>query len=182
MPNALLIEGDTYPIRTDFRAGIEYQTVAAAGKLTAANLYEIWFVDRYPQNVNEAQEGINRFYRREDATKGAHSKGPIPYDFTVDADVIVSGFLQKYGIDLTDPELEMHWWRFMALLEGLAGSNFAWRVDVRTRDLSGMKSKERARWMKMRSEYAIEKKSETVADHMAMLDQIIARHGGETHG
>lgn len=77
MPNALLIEGDTYPIRTDFRAGIEYQAVAAAGKLTAANLYEIWFVDRYPQNVNEAQEGINRFYRREDATKEDHSKGPI---------------------------------------------------------------------------------------------------------
>lgn len=182
MPNALLIDGEIYPLRTDFRAGIEYQMMAAAGKLTAASLYKIWFVDRFPSNIVEALEGIKRFFLRKDEEPKEPKRGPIPYDFTVDADVIASGFLCKYGIDITSSRTEMHWWRFMALLEGLVAPDFARRVEIRTKDLSGMKSKERSRWMKLRNEYAIHTNNETAEDHLAMLDRIAAEHGGECDG
>ena len=75
MPNALQIGGRTYPIRTDFRAGIEYQTLAAAGKLTAAKLYGIWFPGPLPDDPTEAAEGVQRFYRRKDEPQ-PESTGP----------------------------------------------------------------------------------------------------------
>ena len=181
MPNALLIDGRAYPIRTDFRAGIEYQRIAAAGRLTAAIFLNLWFPADPPEDVPAAIEGISRFLRRSDSAPANDSGGPIPYDLTVDSDVIVAGFMERYGIDLTNPETHMHWWRFTALLEGLCGPSFARRVEIRTKDLSGMKAKERAQWMRLRNQYAIHKDVETYEDHIRHLDEIIARGGGQ-HG
>lgn len=181
MPNALMIAGRVYPIRTDFRVGIEYQRIAAAGELTAANFFNLWFPEEPPEDFSEAVKGVSRFLRRKDQNepKETGEKGPIPYDLTVDSDVIAAGFLERYGIDLTAPTTEMHWWRFAALLEGLCGPDFAQRVDIRTRDLGGMKAKERARWIKMRRQYAIHRAGEeTAEDHLRKLDEIIARNGG----
>lgn len=183
MPNALLIDGDAYRIRTDFRAGIEYQILAAAGCLTAANLYALWFPDEQPENVSEAAEGIGRFYRRQDEplADDTVSGGPIPYDFIVDADVIASAFMREYGIDLTDPGTTMHWWRFMALLEGLYSYGFSDRVSFRVSDLSGLDAKARAKLLKKRGQFAIMHNG-TTEDHLAQLDDIIAKHGGGTDG
>ena len=183
MPNALLIDGKHYPLRTDFRAGIEYQTMAAAGELTAASLYGIWFPGPLPDDPAEAAEGIQRFYRRKDeaARESAGEPGPIPYDFTQDADVMVSAFMREYGIDLTDPNTTMHWWRFMALLEGLYTYGFSDRVGFRVADLSGLDAKTRKRLLKKRGQFAI-RHSETTEDHLAQLDDIIAKHGGGNDG
>lgn len=43
------------------------------------------------------------------------------FSFDDDADRIVADFQAVYGIDLTDPAVEVHWWRFMALLRALDG-------------------------------------------------------------
>ena len=182
MPNALLIGGRAYPIRTDFRVGIEYQRIAAAGELTAAIFLSLWFPEDQPDDISAALEGVSRFLRRQDSPpEKENSDGPTPYDLTVDSDVIAAGFQQKYGIDLTDPETHMHWWRFAALLEGLCGPSFARRVEIRTKDLSGMKAKERAQWMRLRNQYAIHKDTESYEDHIRHLDEIVARGGGQ-HG
>ena len=179
MPNAQLIDGRAYPIRTDFRVGIEYQRIAAAGELTAAIFLSLWFPGNQPDNISAALDGVSRFLRRQDSPSAKEdSDGPTPYDLTVDSDVIAAGFQQKYGIDLTDPETHMHWWRFAALLEGLCGQSFARRVEIRTKDLSGMKAKERAQWMRLRNQYAIRKEAETYKDFIKRLDEIIARGGG----
>ena len=179
MPNALLIDGRAYPIRTDFRVGIEYQRIAAAGELTAAIFLSLWFPGDQPDNISAALDGVSRFLRRQDSPSAKEdSDGPTPYDLTVDSDVIATGFQQKYGIDLTDPETHLHWWRFAALLEGLCGQSFARRVEIRTKDLSGMKAKERAQWMRLRNQYAIRKEAETYKDFIKRLDEIIARGGG----
>ena len=157
--------------------------MAAAGKLTAANLYGVWFPGPQPKNAVAAAEGIQRFYRRKDEPPPSsdHPAGPIPYDFTVDADVIAAAFMRKYSIDLTDPGTTMHWWRFMALLEGLYAYSFAARVGFRVADLSGMDAKTRGQLLKKRGQFAI-LHEETTADHLSRLDEIIARHGGEAHG
>lgn len=157
--------------------------MAAAGKLTAANLYDVWFPGPRPENAAEAAEGIQRFYRRVDEPQreAAAPGGPIPYDFTVDADTITAAFMREYGIDLTDPKTTMHWWRFMALLEGLYTYGFSDRVGFRTADLSGLDAKTRGRLLKKRGQFAI-LHSETTEDHLAQLDDIIAKHGGGTDG
>lgn len=180
MPNALLIGGETYPIRTDFRAGIEYQRLAAAGKLTAASLFSIWFPGKRPADAAAASEAIFRFYCRGQEPE-PHTAGPVAYDFTVDAGPICADFQRVYGIDLTDPETSMHWWRFMALLEGLYAYSFSDRVGFRVQDLSGLDAKTRGKLLKKRSQFAILREDST-ADHIGCLDKIIAEHGGETSG
>ena len=102
------------------------------------------------------------------------------YDFTEDANAIHADFMREYHIDLTTAD--MHWWRFMALLDGLISPTFTRRVEIRTKDLSGMKSKERAQWLKARNAFAINQGGGSYEDHIAELDDIIARHGGDTFG
>ena len=177
MPNAVVIDGRTYPLRTDFRAGIEYQRELNSGNAAVSSLFSIFYQET-PDNVEEGLEAINRFYRRVDepvpeSKDGGH--GPIAYDFLADADAICAAFQREYGIDLTTAE--MHWWRFMALLEGLFSYSFSDRVGFRVADLTGLDSKQRARIIKKRNQFAIEP-SETTEDHLSKLDAIIARHGG----
>lgn len=56
-----------------------------------------------------------------------------PFDFVEDADLIYAGFLQQYGIDLQ--EEDMHWWKFMILLENLGADTRLSRImEYRTID------------------------------------------------
>lgn len=173
----MVIDGRIYPLRTDFRAGIEYQRELSCGNATVDSLFSIFYENEVPDNVEEGLEAINRFYRRSDEpspepSTGRH--GPIAYDFVSDANAIFAAMQREYGIDLTTAE--MHWWRFMALLEGLYSYSFADRVGFRVADLTGLDSKQRANIIKKRNQFALN--SETTEDHLSMLDAIIAGHGG----
>lgn len=178
MPNAVVVEGRTYRIRTDFRAGIEYQRETISGNATVGSLFSIFYRDEMPDNVEDGLEAINRFYRRKDEpvpeSKNGKS-GPIPYDFLADADAICAAFQREYSIDLTTAK--MHWWRFMALLEGLYTYSFSDRVGYRTADLTGLTGKRRAEIIKKRNLFALDQ-GQSMEDHIAQLDEIIARHGG----
>lgn len=56
-----------------------------------------------------------------------------PFDFVEDADLIYAGFMQQYGIDLQ--EEDMHWWKFMILLENLGSDTRLSRImEYRTID------------------------------------------------
>ena len=67
-------------------------------------------------------------------------RGDRLLDLVLDGDYVVAAFQQAYGIDLTDPALEMHWHRFVALLRGLPGDTVlseamrmrGWRDDRRS--------------------------------------------------
>lgn len=75
-------------------------------------------------------------------------------DWDWDAPLIVADYRREYGIDLTDHDMDMHWWRFMALFDGL--SDTASIIDcirVRAADLDakGM-SKDEKRYLRERKE------------------------------
>ena len=58
-----------------------------------------------------------------------------PFDFEEDADLIYAGFMQQYGIDLQ--ESDMHWWKFMILLENLGADTRLSRImEYRTIDIA----------------------------------------------
>lgn len=73
---------------------------------------------------------------------GVGSTGARALDLVEDGDYVVAAFQQAYGIDLTDPGLDMHWHRFMALLRGLPDSTLlaramgyrTWREDRRSHE------------------------------------------------
>lgn len=127
LPKSLVIEGQPYDIRWDFRTGILYEmmmldeAVAGAEKpLLALRL----FYPEIPSNWAEALEGIQWFYRcgeeERDIKKKKRTRGRQErvYSFAHDDGYIYSAFLGQYGIDLTEAE-GLHWWKFRGLFQGL---------------------------------------------------------------
>ena len=63
-------------------------------------------------------------------------------DFEFDAEEIYADFLREYNIDLFDTE--MHWYKFLALLNGLSDNGaLSRKIHIRTMDISGLKGKEK---------------------------------------
>ena len=46
-PDAVLVDGGIYPIRTDYRAGIAYSMASLDGSLTPQRLLDIWFPSKF---------------------------------------------------------------------------------------------------------------------------------------
>lgn len=154
---------------------------AAAGNLTLEDFLRLWFPGPCPENTAETVEAVNRFYRRRDEPAAPDTpEGPRAFDFRQDAAVIYAAFRGKYGIDLT--EARLHWWQFMALLEGLYTYGFSDRVGFRVADLSGLSAKQRTELLKKRRQFAIPEPKKTAQGHLTALDEIIKRHGGDRHG
>lgn len=66
------------------------------------------------------------------------------FDWEFDAGRVVADFQRFYGLDITDPALHVHWWRFRALFDNLPGdtSQTMQAMGVRARDCSDCKSPE----------------------------------------
>lgn len=67
------------------------------------------------------------------------------FDWDWDAYMVVADFQRLYGIDLTDPSLRMHWWRFWSLFRGLGdGSRTMDAMRTRTADEDGLSGEARS--------------------------------------
>jgi len=170
-----LAEGDVYPIRTDFRAGIAFCTAAQTGKpLHAKWLIELFFPSRVPEDPAAAVEAALAFFRC-GAPKQEQTETSNPsFSFTADSEALCAAFLQEYRIDLTTAEL--HWWRFMALLRALLEPTFAERVEIRTTNSAELKdSKARIRLRRLQRRYALDrngaplKEPTTLEEYEALL-------------
>ena len=68
------------------------------------------------------------------------------WDWGWDSAPVVADFQRFYGIDLTDPALSMHWWRFWSLFCGLGDGSESMRImAVRTADETKLKGEEKRR-------------------------------------
>lgn len=116
LPSAIEVDGELFALKTDFRVWIEFLRGCEEDELASYCIFE----DRVPPGdswVGAAME----FANSENATPRGGSGGgqEHAFDFLLDGDYIVGSFQQAYGIDLTDPELRMHWHRFLALFRSL---------------------------------------------------------------
>ena len=156
-PDAVLVSGEIYPIRTDYRAGIAYSMAAMDGTLTPQVVLDIWDPGPKPDDFAAAQNAANAFYRRSEETLSGDKSGSscVPYSFLADDGAILAAFQRAYGIDLS--MASMHWWRFMALLEGLVTHTFEDRVRYRVTDPGKIKDKAtREHHQKMRRIYQLD--------------------------
>ena len=112
LPNALEVDGEAYMIDTDFRTWIRFQADYEKGLVP----FYI-FAERPPKGSFEAQ--AVQFMANPNSTPRGGESGPKVVDFVEDGEYIVASFQHAYGIDLTDPDLKMHWHRFKALFDGL---------------------------------------------------------------
>ncbi|MFV0529478.1 MAG: bacteriophage Gp15 family protein [Lachnospiraceae bacterium] len=160
LPTTVKIAGIDYPINTDFRAGITFETLMQGEEddtnkiLKALELY----YGGIPSAPEEAIEKMLWFYRGGTDEESDSSGGPQAYSFEEDADFISAAFLDQYQIDLTD--VEMHWWKFRALMSGLTDKNRIVEImGYRTVKISNEMSKgQKQFYQKMKKAYRLNAK------------------------
>lgn len=155
-PTKVVIGGAEFEINSGFRASILFS------QLMESNLddnFKIQYTLQYYFNdddilyflnnnlIDECFEKIMWFYLCGEDTK---TNVDIPekecekdFDFEMDSSLIYAAFMQVYHIDL-QTEKDMHWWKFKSLLNGLTDDTTFSKVrDIRTRDISDLKGKEK---------------------------------------
>lgn len=163
LPESLIICGRLCHINSDFKTWLSVSEMLSGGTLTAAELPKLLYLvfgDMLPPKLGEALEAIAHFYTYDARThapsaKQASVQSKKYFDFTYDADLIFSAFMQQYGIDLC--ESHMHWYKFKALFGGLSDETLFMKVmRIRSTDVSKIKDKgERHYYLKMKALYKL---------------------------
>jgi len=168
--NILLMDGlpedyEWIPISADYRNMIQVDlilhdpNISEMEKTTAA-LYQLY--PEIPADIHKAVEGLVWFYGRGNASgngkdKGGKKAAKKAFDFEQDANLIYAAFYATYGISLTTVDF-LHWWEFMALLEGLPETTLMQRVIYwRTVDVAGLPKHEKSHVLKMRKLFALKR-------------------------
>lgn len=171
LPLTVEVEGGEYEIDTDFRAGILFEqlmrdrTVDKPFQMAAT--LQLYYGDDIPPNKSEAYKAVVEFYlcgRQLSEKKDSNARGAIGkrrmnriYDFEVDAALFFAAFLAQYRIDLNEIEY-LHWWKFMALFEGIDRSSELHRVmEIRQTDVGSIENpREKQRILRLQERYRID--------------------------
>lgn len=114
--------------------------------------------------------------KRKFPRKAAGINNNKPFDFKEDADLIYAGFIQQYGIDLQ--KTDMHWWKFMILLENLgAETRFSKVMEYRTRDISSKKlsKEERQFYAAMQKYFSLENRPRELDERSRKIEDALMR-------
>lgn len=165
-PESVVIQGKRYPIRWDFRIGIQVEAIVRSDKPDLEKYEKILrlYYPVMPPDIAAAMDQAMLFYRcgeeREPEEKERRrymrrgSKGPA-WVFTQDAPYIYAAFKEQYGMDLTEKE-SLHWWKFMALFESLGEDTKMSKIMYyRQVNTSGMSKAHRAFINEMKKHFQI---------------------------
>lgn len=152
------VGGRAVKVDTDFRVGVAIEQESTALEPDILSLLSAFYLDNIPRPVEEAVQKMIEFYSHQDGGGEKKEDSGKPnkraYDFTQDADALLSSFLDAYGLDLSTAKI--HWWTFKRLLCNLPPETpFMRRMYYRTADTKKMSKSERKHVEKMRRLYAL---------------------------
>lgn len=132
LPNAILVDGKSFLIDTDFRTwlSIDKQLKKIGWKLTdIAYVIQNISVLEILQNQEEIQRQLLDFYTNPNSTPHNinNNNNDILVDYYEDGEYIYAAFMQAYNIDLINCE-HLHWHKFLALFRGLTDSTMMVRI------------------------------------------------------
>lgn len=168
-PNYVVINERKVRIVTDFREYIKLIDLLKDDEVDTvdkARLILQWFLDDPGEDFSECLQALSDFvtnYKEqkvEKSSEGENEEGNLQRNpvisYSQDAPYILSGFLECYGIDLTEIPY-MHWWKFQMLIDGMnEGCELKKRMGYRSVDLSKIKDKEeRERIKRIQKQIAI---------------------------
>lgn len=165
LPSAIKVNGEEYPIETDFRVWIKfYQLISGnqSDKEKAGGLEELLKNQGLPPSKLSAESVLDFFVCGakigSENKSGKESRSPS-FDFDVDSAYIFADFLRFYGIDLSKDEL--HWWQFMAMFKALPDeSKIKTIIGYRTVSLSKVPKSQRQNYAKLKSIYRLKNGSD----------------------
>lgn len=141
LPTAIEVEGGSFAIRTDFKDILRILRMSQDAEIAERDKYiaqqKMFFKEEIPPNI---EEHFNWFLSC--GIEPGESGGDNDFDFEQDAMEIYSGFMQIYSIDLL--EVDLHWWTFKALLNGVCSATTALanKIGLRHTNDSDSKKKE----------------------------------------
>lgn len=120
LPDCLEVGGELFDIDTGFRTWLAVGDMLGKRKVPWLDIAELVFKEPVVPVGTEWTRAVLDFYESRNATPRDSGGASVRVaDYVLDGDYIVAAYQQAYGIDLTDPALEMHWHRFLALFRGL---------------------------------------------------------------
>ena len=152
LKDSILVNGEDYAIRTDFRYWLCFARTLKEAKSVMD--FDFIYNGNAPADRSTGFEGLASFYNppaplpRPDGSGG----GKV-VDFAQDADLIFSAFWEQYGIDLTEKDL--HWHKFLALFRGLHDTKLNEVMGYRCHD-EGDKSDFKKFMARMKAAWALE--------------------------
>lgn len=162
LPEEIEVNGINIPINTDFRIGVKFEALINSYDLSdkdkLIHALELYF-NLLPVGI-DLEALVNKlmwFYSGgNDINASADKSKKTKYcDFAQDSDYIIASFMQAYHIDLTLEK--MHWWKFLALLEGLPeDTQYSKILGYRCMEITKEMSKEQKRFYnKMKKTYRL---------------------------
>lgn len=145
-PTTLDIDGEQVPIETGFRYWLQVLRCLEDTDLTEGERYTsvlsiLGLRERGRAAFDACMDFLTADYKTT-ATRRRKQERSFSWDW--DAELIVASFQMQYDIDITSPDTNMHWWRFMALFRGLGEDTPIMRtIHTRTMDIPEGTSQER---------------------------------------
>lgn len=165
LPDTVMVGGEEYEIRTDFRISMLFELLMQDGSVEPADktkqALELYY-PVIPGNYKEAVEALLWFYKcgkadnpQKQKINARKSKTRV-YSFEYDDDYIYAAFMTQYGIDLQDIE-DLHWWKFRAMFNSLTNQcEFVKIMEYRSIDLKDdMPKEQKSFYRKMKRIYAL---------------------------
>lgn len=140
-PEFANIDGERYPINTDFRVGVRcFEVINDAGicdeERALAIIYLLFGFVPENDKIGSFLEKATLFLQCGEHPKEERRQPDM--DFTLDAKYINASFMSDYRIDLRNAQL--HWWQFCELIQGLTENCVLSRVrSVRNQNLADIK-------------------------------------------
>lgn len=166
-PRFIEVGGKKYKINTDFRVALECAKIAEDKSIgdyerTLAIIYKLFGEEALNdfENRNEIIELALKYMLCGKEKEQSNEKPDM--DFEQDIALIEASFMSDYKIDLENTQ--MHWWKFMALMNGLSYSELGGGCVLnnvrmaRRKDPSTIKdAKARAEFIEYQKSIALEK-------------------------
>ena len=171
---------------SDFRTVLRcYEIQGGKAELSKEELLKILLLF-YKKQKMFTEEHVNKMYwffscgrekgKKRFPRKIAGINDKQPFDFEKDADLIYAGFMQQYGIDLQTED--MHWWKFMILLENLgSGTRLNKVMEYRTIDTNNknLSKREREFYKAMQRYYGIDVKVPEMSERVKQIEEALLK-------
>lgn len=159
--DCVVIQGAEYPIYTDFRDWLSFEALIRDDGLPERLRAEImldWFVDELPPPTPAVFDALIEFFLcGEKPVKKASRPEKRILDIESDMNMIYSGFMQGYGINLAQVDY-LHWWEFCALLGCMPeDTRIAKVMGYRAMDVSKLPKGERKRYAELQRLHALDR-------------------------
>lgn len=168
-PASVTVNGVEYSIHADFRTVLRcFEIQGQKQELSESELLDMLKLFYNINQLTATEDHVNKMFwffscgrekeKKKFPRKIAGINDKQPFDFEEDADLIYAGFMQQYGIDLQ--ESNMHWWKFMILLENLgSGTRLQKVMEYRTVDTNNkdMSKKEKDFYKAMQRYYGLDR-------------------------